>query len=76
MADRKPDSGIESSRTFDVTTFTSQAGYEKRRLKSRRSKRNYDLNIQQLLVLKKQPLKRFITHEVEHLSLSLLTCHT
>ena len=32
MADRKPDKGISSTRAFDVNTFASQAGYEKRRL--------------------------------------------
>ena len=59
MADRKPDSGIESSRTFDVTTFTSQAGYEKRRLKSRRSKRNYDLEYSAITGVEKTAIETF-----------------
>ena len=59
MADRKPDSGIESSRTFDVTTFTSQAGYEKRRLKSRRSKRNYDLTYSAITGVEKTAIETF-----------------
>ena len=32
MADRKPDTGFAIDPTFDVATFSSQAGYEKRRL--------------------------------------------
>ena len=59
MADRKPDTGIESSRTFDVTTFTSQAGYEKRRLKSRRSKRNYDLTYSAITGVEKTAIETF-----------------
>ena len=59
MADRKPDSGIESSRTFDVTTFVSQAGYEKRRLKSRRSKRNYDLTYSAITGVEKTAIETF-----------------
>ena len=43
MSDRKPDKGISSTREFGTIKFMSQAGYEKRRLKSRRSKRAYDL---------------------------------
>jgi len=59
MADRKPDNGIESQRTFDVTTFTSQAGYEKRRLKSRRSKRNYQLSYTAITGVEKTAIENF-----------------
>ena len=59
MSDRKPDTGIESSRTFDVTTFTSQAGYEKRRLKSRRSRRNYDLSYSAITGVEKTAIETF-----------------
>ena len=30
MADRKPDKGLTSERSFDTIKFESQAGYEKR----------------------------------------------
>ena len=43
MSDRKPDVGFATTRAFDSSIFQSQAGYEKRRLRSRRSKRQYDL---------------------------------
>jgi hypothetical protein len=59
MADRKPDRGIESQRTFDVTTFASQAGYEKRRLKSRRSKRSYDLSYTAVTGVEKTAIENF-----------------
>ena len=59
MVDRKPDNGIESQRQFDVTTFTSQAGYEKRRLKSRRSKRNYQLSYTAITGVEKTAIENF-----------------
>jgi len=43
MADRKPDGGFGTEKVFDVTTFKSQAGYEKRRLNTRRPLRAYNL---------------------------------
>ena len=61
MADRKPDKGINSKRSFDVTTFTSQAGYEKRRLKSRRSKREYDLQYTNITGIEKTAIENFYT---------------
>jgi hypothetical protein len=61
MADRKPDRGIASKRSFDVTTFTSQAGYEKRRLKSRRSKREYDLRYTNISGIEKTAIENFYT---------------
>jgi hypothetical protein len=44
---------------FDVTTFTSQAGYEKRRLKSRRSKRNYQLSYTAVTGVEKTAIENF-----------------
>tara|TARA_R110000803_G_scaffold150985_4_gene216180 strand:+ start:2091 stop:3689 length:1599 start_codon:yes stop_codon:yes gene_type:complete len=61
MADRKPDKGISSKRSFDVATFTSQAGYEKRRLKSRRSKREYDLSYTNVTGIEKTAIENFYT---------------
>jgi|TARA_B100000035_G_scaffold282110_1_gene263467 hypothetical protein len=59
MADRKPDKGISSSRAFDVNTFASQAGYEKRRLRSRRSKRSYDLKYSSITGVEKTAIENF-----------------
>jgi hypothetical protein len=59
MVDRKPDRGIGSERTFDVTTFMSQAGYEKRRLKSRRSKRSYNLTYTAISGVEKTAIENF-----------------
>jgi hypothetical protein len=43
MTDRKPDRGFSTDKQFDTLTFESQAGYETRRLRSRRPRRNYNL---------------------------------
>jgi len=59
MADRRPDTGIESSRTFDTIKFESQAGYEKRRLRSRRSKRTYTLTYTNVTGIEKQAIENF-----------------
>lgn len=59
MIDRKPDNGVTSDRQFDVITFTSQAGYEKRRLKSRRSKRSYDLTYSSITGVEKTAIENF-----------------
>ena len=59
MIDRKPDKGFSTGEQFDVTTFTSQAGYEKRRLKSRRSKRNYSLNYTNITGIEKTAIEEF-----------------
>jgi len=59
MADRKPDKGFNSQRTFDSIKFTSQAGYEKRRLRSRRSKRSYDLSYTNVTGIEKNAIENF-----------------
>jgi len=59
MADRKPDKGFSSDRSFDTITFTSQAGYEKRRLKSRRSKRQYSLQYTNVTGIEKTAIENF-----------------
>jgi hypothetical protein len=59
MADRKPDKGISSQRAFDVNTFASQAGYEKRRLRSRRSKRSYDIKYTSITGVEKTAIENF-----------------
>lgn len=59
MADRKPDKGFTAERSFDSITFTSQAGYEKRRLRSRRSKRNYNLQYTNITGIEKTAIENF-----------------
>jgi hypothetical protein len=59
MSDRKPDKGISSTREFSTVKFMSQAGYEKRRLKSRRSKRAYDLTYSTVTGIEKTAIENF-----------------
>ena len=59
MADRKPDKGFATNEKFDVASFTSQAGYEKRRLKSRRSKRSYDLTYSNISGIERTAIEQF-----------------
>ena len=59
MADRKPDTGFSSEETFQIATFQSQAGYEKRRLQSRRSKRNYSLQYSNISGIEKTAIEQF-----------------
>jgi hypothetical protein len=59
MADRKPDKGFSSQRKFDTISFESQSGYEKRRLRSRRSKRSYDLTYTNVTGIEKTAIENF-----------------
>lgn len=59
MADRRPDKGFNSQRVFDSIKFTSQSGYEKRRLRSRRSKRSYDLQYTNVTGIEKNAIENF-----------------
>jgi len=59
MADRKPDKGFTSEKKFDTITFTSQSGYEKRRLKSRRPKRAYNLKYTNITGVEKTAIENF-----------------
>ena len=59
MADRKPDKGFGTSTEFDVIQFTSQAGYEKRTLRSRRSKRDFDLTYTNVSGVEKNAIEQF-----------------
>jgi len=59
MADRKPDKGFSAQRKFDTIKFESQAGYEKRRLRSRRSKRSYDLSYTNITGIEKTAIENF-----------------
>jgi CTP:phosphocholine cytidylyltransferase-like protein len=59
MTTRKPDRGYSESRQFNVTNFTTQAGYEKRKLKSRRGKRNYTLTYNNISEERKDNIVNF-----------------
>tara|TARA_Y100000592_G_scaffold14159_1_gene20092 strand:- start:35173 stop:36789 length:1617 start_codon:yes stop_codon:yes gene_type:complete len=59
MADRKPDTGFQTQEKFESSIFTSQAGYEKRRLKSRRSKRNYTLTYSNISGIERTAIEEF-----------------
>jgi hypothetical protein len=59
MADRKPDTGFSTQETFASSIFTSQAGYEKRRLKTRRSKRNYSLTYSNISGIERTAIEEF-----------------
>lgn len=59
MSDRRPDRGFNIQREFPVSTFTSQAGYEARRLLSRRSKRSLNLSYRNIRGPYKTALENF-----------------
>ena len=59
MVDRKPDTGFSTQEQFSSSIFTSQAGYEKRRLKTRRSKRNYTLTYSNISGIEKTAIEEF-----------------
>lgn len=59
MEDRKPDRGFSTNREFDVINFESQGGYEKRRLRSRRSKRDFDLTYTNITGVEKHAIEQF-----------------
>lgn len=59
MADRKPDNGYSIDRAYSTIVFESEAGYEKRRLRSRRAKRSYDLTYTNVTGLEKTAIEQF-----------------
>ena len=78
MADRKPDTGFSTEEVFQSAVFLSQAGYEKRRLQSRRSKRNFTLQYSNISGIEKTAIEQFyrersgvfesFTFDLSHLS--------
>ena len=78
MADRKPDTGFSTEEVFQSAVFLSQAGYEKRRLQSRRSKRNITLQYSNISGIEKTAIEQFyrersgsfesFTFDLSHLS--------
>jgi hypothetical protein len=59
MADRKPDKGYGTQREYNTIIFESESGYEKRRLRSRRSKRSYELQYTNITGLEKFAIENF-----------------
>lgn len=59
MADTPPDRGFTYQNEFNTIIFESENGYEKRRLRSRRGKRSYDLKYTNITGLEKAAIERF-----------------
>lgn len=59
MADKKPDKGTSSTKKFDVVKLETSAGYEKRRLRSRKPIRSYDLSYTNASGLLKESIEAF-----------------
>ena len=59
MVDVKPDTGFTSNQEFNTIIFETESGYEKRRLRSRRSKRSYSLTYTNVTGLEKTAIERF-----------------
>ena len=59
MSDRLPDSGYQVDRTYSSIIFESEAGYEKRRLRSRRAKRSINLTYTNVTGLEKTAIENF-----------------
>lgn len=80
MSDRKPDRGFSTKRAYDVINFVSEAGYERRSLRTRRPKRTFDLEYTNIDGLVKQAIENFynarsgsfesFTLNLEHLGMS------
>jgi hypothetical protein len=59
MRDRKPNNGFMIQDQFNVSKYSSQAGYEKRRLMSRRPKRNFQLTYTNVTGVEKEAIQNF-----------------
>jgi hypothetical protein len=59
MRDRKPSNGFTMDREFSTKKYESQAGYEKRRLMSRRSRRTFELTYTNISGVEKQAIEDF-----------------
>jgi hypothetical protein len=59
MADRKPDKGFSSKKSYSSIEYKSEAGYDKRRLKSRRPTRQYSLTYTAINGLQRQAIENF-----------------
>jgi hypothetical protein len=59
MADYTPDVGYQVDRAYNSIIFESEAGYEKRRLRSRRPKRSINLSYTNVTGLQKTAIENF-----------------
>ena len=59
MRDRRPSNGYQINREYSVSKFESQAGYERRRLMSRRGRRSFELTYTNISGVEKQAIEDF-----------------
>lgn len=59
MTNRKPDKGVSFETNYNTVVFESENGYEKRRLRSRRPKRTYDLSYTNITGVEKYAIENF-----------------
>lgn len=59
MSDKRPDTGYSIERVYNTVIFESEVGYEKRRLRSRRPKRNLALTYTNVTGLEKLAIENF-----------------
>lgn len=59
MRDRKPNNGFTSQDQFNVAKYTTQAGYEKRRLLSRRPKKSFSIMYTNISGVEKEAIENF-----------------
>jgi hypothetical protein len=59
MRYRKPSNGYTTQNQFNVSKYSTQAGYEKRRLLSRRPKRNFQLSYNVISGVERQAIENF-----------------
>ena len=59
MRDRKPNNGFMVTNQFNVSKYSTQVGYEKRRLLSRRQKRSYQLTYTAVSGIEKEAVENF-----------------
>lgn len=59
MRDRKPNNGFMIQDQFNISKYSSQAGYEKRRLLSRRPKRSFQITYTNVTGIEKEAIQNF-----------------
>ena len=59
MADKRPDKGYGEERQFNVLPFETEAGYEKRRLRTRKVRRQYSLRYTNVSGMEKNAIRDF-----------------
>lgn len=59
MRDRRPNNGFMTTNQFNVSKYSTQVGYEKRRLMSRRQKRSYQLTYTNVSGVEKEAIENF-----------------